>query len=240
MALLMRQPQQDPDANTVAVFKILPMKNEAKSLQAGRPIFDDVECCEIRVGGKRDTYVAQALAVSHWADDPETGEKVTVTYAERFRRQYHQFKEHGTQTKSGTPLDNAPFLTVSRRAELRALNIYTVEALAVIDGQELKNLGLGGRELKNQASEFIADSLKAAPNMQLQAELESLRARNALLEEDAKAIKTASDNEGEFAEMSIEQLRDYVATNSGKPPLGTPNRKALIRMAMMLRPDNAA
>ena len=58
----------------------------------------------------------------------------TVTYAERFARQYQQFKAQAAQTKSGTPLEYAPFLTEARRAELRALNIYTVEALAAIDG----------------------------------------------------------------------------------------------------------
>ena len=68
--------------------------------------------------------------MSHWSDDPVTGEQTQVTYAERFQHQYRQFKTAAAQTKTGTPLDHAPFLTEGRRAELRAQNIYTVEALA--------------------------------------------------------------------------------------------------------------
>jgi len=49
--------------------------------------------------------------VSHWGIDPQTGEQVKITYAERFSRQYQQFKAHSTQTKSGTPINHAPFLT---------------------------------------------------------------------------------------------------------------------------------
>ncbi len=105
-----------------------------------------------------------ATAFSHWEIDPQTGEQAKVTYAERFQRQYQQFKAHATQTKSGTPLAYAPFLTEARRAELRAQNIYTVEALAAIDGQELKNLGPGGRELKNAAMEYIEEAKARAPN----------------------------------------------------------------------------
>ena len=119
--------------------------------------------------------VFPAMAFSHWKNDPETGEQTKVTYAERFMRQYRQFKAMAAQTKSGTPLAHAPFLTEARRAELRAQNIYTVEALADIDGQELKNLGTGGREMKNKAMEYIAESKTQAPNMAAAAELEALQ-----------------------------------------------------------------
>jgi hypothetical protein len=219
---------------------VLAVKNDAKSLAAGRPIYDDKEVCEIRGAGSRNVGVYYATQMSHWIDDPETGEQRPLTYAERFSRQYRQFKERQVQTTSGTPLEHATFLTEGRRAELRALNIYTVEALAAIDGQELKNIGQGGRELKNKAQEFIEDSLKTAPNMQLQAELETLRARNQLLEEDMERNKSAQNAEGEFADMSLDQLREYIAINSGKPPLGTLNRQSLIRLAKISRPEKVA
>ena len=135
-------------------------------------------------------------AFSHWGIDPETGEQVKISYAERFRRQYNQFKSHSTQTKSGTPLTYATFLTEARRAELRAQNIYTVEALAAIDGQELKNLGQGGREMKNAAMEYIEETQSGAVNTQMQAELEMLRAKNQLMEEDLAMLKAREEAGG--------------------------------------------
>jgi len=231
----------DPDEVLVVLFKHLAQKNPVKTLEAGRPIFDDIEVCEIRAPGSRDVKVFPAHEFSRWVIDRETGEQIKQAYSERFSHQYRQFKAQSAQTKSGTPLDHAPFLSEGRRAELRAQNVYTVEQLAAIEGVELKNLGPGGRELKNQAVEYINDSRTAAPSMQMQAELEALRARNAVLEEDLQFKKQAEAKaEGEFAGMSLEELRAYVTTNSGQAPIGNSNRRTLVRMAMECRPNKVA
>ena len=153
-------------------------------MEAGRPIFDDVEHCFITAPGSQDIKVFPANAFARWVGNPFGGGQTKQSYAERFSHQYQQFKAHVAQTKSGTPLEHAPFLSEARRAELKAQNVYTVEALADIEGNELKNLGPGGREMKNQAMAYIAESKLAAPTKQMLAELETLRIRNAILEED--------------------------------------------------------
>lgn len=232
---------RDPDDQLVVLFKFQAIKNEAKSLAEGREIFDDREICEIRAPGYKDVKVFPANTFARWVDDPFTGEQKKQSYAERFSHQYRQFKALAQQTKSGTPLDIAPFLTDGRRAELRAQNVYTVEQLAAIEGAELKNLGPGGREMKNKAEEYIEESRHNAPNLQMVAELEALKARNAILEEDAKILATkAAEKESEFDAMSIEQLREYIKTHTGQAPMGTMPRKSLVRMATDARPDKAA
>ena len=234
-------PRQDPDENLVAVFKHLPMPNQGKTLAEGRPIFDDVEVCEIRSPGSKDVKVFPSTEFTRWVVDPETGEQTKQTYAERFRHQYQQFKAKAVQTKSGTPLAAVPFLSEGKRAELRAQNIYTVEALAAIDGAELKNLGQGGRDWKNSAEAYLEESRRGAPNLQLMAELDALKARNAILEEDL-ALKKAREAQGvsEFSTMTLEQLREYITTNSGQAPLGSLNKPNLIRMAESCKPDKVA
>jgi hypothetical protein len=234
------QGRHDPDDGLVVLFKNHIVPNATKTQIAGRPMFDDMEVCEIRAAGARDYTVQPALARSHWETDPETGQQVEVTYAERFPRQYRQFKAQQAQTKAGTPLTEVRFLTDSKRAELRALNIYTVEALAIIDGAELKNLGPGGRELKNQCMAYIEESKRGAPNLAMQAELEALRARNAVLEEDAQHAKEPANAEGQFASMTLDELRDYITTNTGHAPHGSMNRKVLVRMAQNITPKAAA
>ncbi len=233
--------RQDPDDNLVAVFKYIPMQNPGKTLEAGRPIFDDVEICEIRSPGSRDVKVFPATEFTRWVNDPETGEQTKQTYAERFRQQYQQFKARDQQTKSGTPLAAVPFLSEGKRAELRAQNVYTVEMLASIDGAELKNLGQGGRDWKNSAIAYLEESKRGAPNLQLQAELEALRAKNAILEEDlARKKATEATAPSEFKDMTLEQIREYITVNSGQAPLGSMNRVTLIRMAEACRPDKVA
>lgn len=232
---------RDPDDNLVVVFKYMAMENPEKTLEKGRPIFDDLEVCEVRAPGSRDVKVFPATAFSRWLDDPYTGQQRKQSYAERFSHQYRQFKASAAQTKTGTPLDYAPFLSDGRRAELSAQNVYTVEQLAAIEGAELKNLGPGGREFKNQAMAYIEESKSAAPNKQMAAELEALKARNALLEEDMIAFKNANvSDEGEFEPMSIEELRAYITTNTGRGPVGQPSRKNLVQMAKNCRPEKAA
>ena len=141
--------QQDPDASVVALFKTLAVKNESESIKQNRPVFDDVDVVELRYPGSKNVGCYPATGFSHWIVSPIDGSQQPLTYAERFKRQYQQFKSESVQTKSGTPLSYALFLTEARRAELRAQNIYTVEALAAIDGMELKNLGMNGRDMKN-------------------------------------------------------------------------------------------
>ena len=228
---------RNADNAIVATFRNHAIKNDAATAKSGRLIFDDMEVCDIRFAGSRNMSTFPAISVSHWSIDPESGEQVPVTYAERFPRQFRQFKEQTHQTKAGTPLQYVPFLTEGKRAELRALNIYTVEALSVIDGQELKNLGQFGRDLKNKAQEFINDSKVNAPNMELQAELEALRARNAVLEEDSKLLKDrviepgATEAERAFDNMDLDQLREFITTATGHAPHGSMTRKVLVRMA---------
>jgi hypothetical protein len=218
------------DEKLVALFKYLAVKNEGKSADAGRLVCDDIEVCEIRAPGSRNVSVFPALSVSHWSGDIYGGDQVKVTYAERFAHQYRQFKAEQAQTKSGTPLSVAPFLTEGRRAEMRAQNIYTVEQLAGIDGQELKNLGINGRDLKNRALEYIEETKNNAPNLKLADELEQIRARNAILEEDMKLLKARSAVT-EFEEMTEEQLREFVKSHTGTAPKGDVPRKVLVRMA---------
>lgn len=231
-------PYRDPDDVLVVLFKYLALENPQRTLEEGRPIFDDVEVCEIRAPGSKDVKVFPATAFSRWLDDPYTGQQRKQSYAERFTHQYRQFKASAAQTKTGTPLEHAPFLTDGRRAELRAQNVYTVEALAMIEGSELKNLGPGGRDMKNKAVEYIEESKIAAPNKQMVAELEALRARNVILEEDLEAAK--NNEPSEFKTMSLDQLREYITAQTGFPPVGTANRKTLLRMAMDARPEKVA
>ena len=226
------------DTGLVAVFRNGIVKNINKSTEAGRPMFDDIELVEIRCAGSKDVGVFPAMEFSHWDDDLINGGQRQVTYAERFSRQYQQFKAQAQQTKSGTPLDYLPFLTEAKRAELRALNIYTAEALTIVDGAELKNLGAGGRELKNQAIAFMENSTDNARVTKLEAELAEMRAKNQVLEDDLK-LSAAKPAATEYDGMSDDQLRAHVKALTGVDPKGNLPRKTLIRMAQEQK-DNVA
>jgi len=179
------------------LFKTIAMKNPSKTTAAGRPIFDDVEVVEIRFAGSRDVYVFHSTEFSHFEDDEETGERVKVSYAERWPKQYQQFKAKLAQTKEGTPLDYLPFLTEGKRAELRALSIYTAEALAELEGQPLKNLGMGGRDLKNLATDYLASSDHNAVVIRMQQQIEALTAQIGVMKEERQYLASPPKPEPE-------------------------------------------
>jgi len=227
------------EARLVVTFRADKIKNEAKSKEAGRPIFDDIELCEIRAAGDRNTVkVFPAHAFHRWNVTPE-GEQEPETYAQRWRDQYRRFKERRDQVQEGTPLSELPFLTEAKRAELKALSIYTAETLAALDGQNLKTLGVGGRELKNQAQAYIDNASGSAEVTRMASQIAELQAQIAAMSQvttpsqitatsQAEAPKAGNDDLEAFSD---DDLKDYIASQTGARPRGNPNRDTLLRMA---------
>lgn len=178
-------------SQTYATFKTLSVLNEADSRKQNRPVYDDQEVCEIRFSGNKQTVgVFPAHEQCEWAEDPITKERTRITYAQKFNDQYKQFKAGWVQSASGTPLEELTFLTQGKRLELKALNIYTAESLAGLDGASLKMLGMGGRELKTQAQNYLDSAAKGLDAVELAAENETLKQRLAELEGKAKPAST--------------------------------------------------
>lgn len=229
------------DALLVPVFKTNAIINEVKSHEAKRPIYDDQEIVEIRFGGdanKRSVFPAHAESTVY--DD--NGNR--LTYAQRFPEQYRRFKENNAQVKEGTPVEELPFLTQAKRSELKALNIHTAEALAALEGKELKTLGIGGRDLKDQAANYLQSASGSAEIDKLRRENEALRAQiQASYQapsgepEEPKSDETqdepADDEQGDedganYDALTVDELKDKIEDLTGQRPRGNPSKKTLI------------
>ncbi len=212
------------DDKIVAVFKVHTVKNDAKSKAAGRPIYDEMEICEIKTpGDKLSVKVFPAHSMHRWVTNPETGEQEPQTYAMRWHAQYRRFKENRTQIQEGTPLEELTFLTASKRMELKALSIYTAETLAGLDGQNLKTLGPGGRELKDQAQAYIDSANGNADTIRMAGEIASLKERIASMETDQRQSAA-------YPDMDDEALKEAIKEATGARPRGNPSRSTLERM----------
>lgn len=177
----------------VARFYTEAVPDENESRKAGRPIFKDEERCEIRfAANKRTTGVFPAHEVFKWGTNPESGEREQVTYAMAYADQYRKFKAGQSQDQSGTPLSELPFLSASKRLELKALNIHTAEALAALDGTPLKQLGMGGREMKNQAQAYLDKASGSADLTAMAAESAAQKQQIADLQAQIEEINRAA------------------------------------------------
>jgi hypothetical protein len=229
----------------VATFENFPVINEARSKDEGRPIFDDMEVVRIHMGGDR----LQAPVFPAWAEvpggieDEDTGLTRPGTYAEKYAKQYEQFKKGERQTKSGTPIEALPFLTPAKMKELKGLNIYTAEALADLDGQPLKTLGQGGRDWKNQAQAYLDNAAGSANVTKMASELEYYKAEVERMQKEQSQYRQVLDTErvttnlgyGEALEgKSDDELKEYIEEKTGKRPRGNPSRNTLLQVAQEL------
>ena len=162
-------------ADSVPLFKSIPVEIKSKSEKEGRAIFEDKEVVEIRIPGDMKTVVTH---------------KVSQKHIDRWPEHYKAFKEGMEAPLVGYPLTEYATLTASKVAELKYLNIRTVEELAGLNDSFISRLGMGGREMVQKAKAFIdvsADATQAqkyvAENERLSNKIELLKAQVAELVE---------------------------------------------------------
>jgi uncharacterized coiled-coil protein SlyX len=216
-------------------------------------MFDNVERVSVQhVGDPKTWQWFNADERSIYIRD-RAGEGSYKTYAENFYEHYKAFKEGLARAQSGTPVEELPFLTAAKRAELKALNIHTAEALAQLEGTPLTRLGMGGREMKNQAQAYLdrakegaMDAKLAAQNARLQDEIEKMREQLANVMEklsptarkkvEAEAEEAEEDEEpvaavSAFESWSDDDLRAYIKERTGTGVRGQPAHTTLVTMA---------
>lgn len=155
--------------------------NAAKSEDAGRPIFDEVDMIQVMTPGSRDSFVGKA----------------SQHYQFRFARQWAAYKAGKEQSADGTPIEEVPFLSVSQVAELKAVNVKTLEHLANMPDVLLQKF-MGAHALKQRAQLFLNAAKDNAPMIKLQSELEKRDNEIAVLQRQmselmaAKAVEDAA------------------------------------------------
>jgi hypothetical protein len=156
----LRQLATNPNAGAEKLFVrfgLHPKQDEAKSLEEGRPIYQDVEYVEIMVPGDKSNTVHRPVR----AEDRR-----------RFAAQYNAWKAGADQeAATGTPLSAWPAVTAAQVRELSHFNCRTVEQLASMGDGAIQNVG-PILALRQKARDFIAAAKGSAPLQQLRAELE--------------------------------------------------------------------
>lgn len=163
--------QSEADKKLVVIFYRDTVKNEPKSVDAGRPIFDEFDFVKILTPGSRDTFTGDA----------------TPQYQERFPMQWARYKQGREQQSSGTPLNQLPWMSIGQVAEYNALNVHTVEQLVNMpDVLAQKFMGMHG--IKQRAQLYLDAAKDAAPTQKLQAELQKRDEQIAELQQVVQAM----------------------------------------------------
>lgn len=154
------------ETNLAVRFFVMAVKNEDKSTEAGRPIYDDVEMVEIMLRGDRNNV---------------THKPVDMSVKRRFPQAYQAYKLDSEVLTSGTPLKEWPHAGAALVEEMKHLGFSTVEQLAeAADSVCVRVPGLAG--LKQRAIAFLALAKGAAPLEKLQSQFEEEKSKREVLE----------------------------------------------------------
>lgn len=137
----------DPKAQDVSFpeFSVRAIQNNFRSEREGRAVFDNIEYVKIITPGDKRSVPECAVKDEHRA---------------RWPRQYEAFKNNLEVVADGTPLEAWPLISMNPAliAELKAANIRTVEALANLSDGLLAVVGMGGREWRGKAINYLNDA----------------------------------------------------------------------------------
>lgn len=217
------------DANDTARprFYMQAVENKFRSEEEGRPIFDEREMVEIRLPGDRlSCYVGY----------------VTDEERNRWPEAYAAFKRGEQRAAHGTPLEHWPVLSTGKVAELKAMGILSVEELAAVQDNTIIRMGMGARELREQANAFINAARDGAGVAQYAAENERMKEQLALVQQQlaellaANASKPAQPEEKPadkpIEDCTIAELRAFVERETGETFPANATRPTILARAL--------
>ena len=149
--------EYEADKRLYVTFAKVAVHCEFKSIEAGRPIYEEREMITIITPGSKDSMTADLL------DRPE--------YKHRFRERYERWAAGQDQSQVGTPLSALPWMSTAQIAEFAAVHVRTVEQLVGMQDQ-LSQRFMGHHQIKQRAQAFLDAAKEAAPAAHLQSELE--------------------------------------------------------------------
>lgn len=169
-------------------------KNNFASEKAGRPIFDQVLMCKIMTPGQRRSEISHEIERQFSDGKVRTNEQLS----RRFADQIKQFKARDeTSGLTGTPIEQWPRIDRRQAAELKALNIHTVEMLAGVSDSAKQTIGMGANNLVEEAKVFLEKAKEAGRDQHLAAENARLRTDVERLTEQVKDLAARLDKDEE-------------------------------------------
>jgi hypothetical protein len=151
------------------------VRNDAKSEEAGRPVYEDVAFFEKWTPGDSTSIICRPARPND---------------KQEYAREWEQFQAKQEQKPDGTLLSELAFLTEGQRLEFAAVRCVTAEQLlAMPDNVAQKFAGIN--QIKQRVKAYLDAAAGNAPLLKLQSEIEARDARIAVLEEAVAELRKA-------------------------------------------------
>ena len=173
-AFLPGMPQEDDRALIVTFFTEKKLLG-AKSIAAGREIYEDREYVKIQIKGQDKQVVV---------------EEVKAYHKQKYPIAYQQFVLRKPAPVVGTPIEQLPGMGPTQAHHLKGLNLRSIEDLAnVSDENTINAIGMGARDLVKRAKAWIEQ--KAPQTIELAEQLAAEKAERERVEQERAAERRA-------------------------------------------------
>lgn len=197
-------------------------KLEFRSQQEGQPVFETRHYVEIITPGDTRSI---------------PNREVTDADKARWPREWAAYVENRELTPEGTPLEQWPLIDVGQIDHLKVFRIRSVEQLSQVSDNQLLNLGMGARSLRDKAIAWLAQARGSSGIAQIVAERDRLKSKVDALESQmadlAALVKSRpATSEGEHSApaatgLSMEAVQAMIAAAvaAAQPVKAKPGRK---------------
>lgn len=225
------------DENLVVSFSLEDFKNETRTREEGRAVFEDREMISITLAGASSPVIVAPASSYCTMPELEMGQGTQVRYQDRFPEDYDRWKEGQEAAVVGTHIKHAAFLSKADVSNLTACNVFTIEQLSDLGGEQLRRVGINGRKWQQMALAYLesASSTKdatsfAAEKASLLEEIAALRASLETKTEGSTGIVPVSSSVEEKEKPECvrkDEIKQEIARITGKKPLGNPSLERL-------------
>lgn len=189
-------------------FETRPMENRAESEKQGCAVFYDLDFVIITPQGSKDKIEKVATEWLEQCRGQVREQRLPQQWLDHYKVLYNAFKEGREAPVIGKPLTSWPPVTPSQLKTLQALGLRTVEDLASCNEETVMRMGMGGRALKQLASNWLTEAKDVGTSAM---RLTQLEAENAALRDSVQNLAN------QVAALSGQAARQAVAEEARSP-----------------------
>ena len=173
-------------------FERRPVEDRNACTSAGKFMSKDVDYALVTPPYSRDVFEQVASDwLTNMRREVDNG-RLPQDWYEKYVAAYDRWKKGEEIPLDGTAIKGWAILSPAQQTNLVALNIRTVEDLAVINDEGMRRIGMGAMDLRDKAKAWLSQTKDKGPltmeNAALKVENRALKAKNEELEARVKEL----------------------------------------------------
>lgn len=196
-------------------FSVEAVENKKETLRQGKWVGDDVEMVHITSPYTKDEHDKKVTTWFEQLDLQLMQGRIPREHYDHYKAQYEAWKEGQELPVNGTPIKGWPMISPAQQQILLSCRIRTVEDLAGMNDDGIRQVGMGAVEMKGRALAYLQAASEDGRGL-LSAKVTATEARNRELEIE---VHTLQDQVKRLLEAV--KVQGYT-TGLSAPPLPSP------------------